>query len=219
MKKVTFALNYHKKKALYSENDELSVSLRYYFSISKNQSKVKKITTNVRCKIKDWDPQWNRTDKRWPIKSTDPNYITKNTRLTELAASFKDNPLGKNLLDAISPSVIKPELETLKSKEPQGPLKDKWTTHKNNIRLVNPSNKRLIDVIVVGTGLAGASAASSLAEMGYNVKAFCFQDSPRRAHSIAAQGGINAAKNYQNDGDSVYRLFYDTVKGGDYRSR
>ena len=107
----------------------------------------------------------------------------------------------------------------LDSKTPQGPLADKWTYHKNNIRLVNPANKRLIDVIVVGTGLAGSSAAASLAEMGYNVKAFCFQDSPRRAHSIAAQGGINAAKNYQNDGDSVYRLFYDTVKGGDYRSR
>ena len=107
----------------------------------------------------------------------------------------------------------------LDSKTPQGPLADKWTNHKNNIRLVNPANKRLIDVIVVGTGLAGSSAAASLAEMGYNVKAFCFQDSPRRAHSIAAQGGINAAKNYQNDGDSVYRLFYDTVKGGDYRSR
>ena len=107
----------------------------------------------------------------------------------------------------------------LDSKTPQGPLADKWTHHKNNIRLVNPANKRLIDVIVVGTGLAGSSAAASLAEMGYNVKAFCFQDSPRRAHSIAAQGGINAAKNYQNDGDSVHRLFYDTVKGGDYRSR
>ena len=107
----------------------------------------------------------------------------------------------------------------LDSKTPQGPLADMWTHHKNNIRLVNPANKRLIDVIVVGTGLAGSSAAASLAEMGYNVKAFCFQDSPRRAHSIAAQGGINAAKNYQNDGDSVYRLFYDTVKGGDYRSR
>lgn len=105
------------------------------------------------------------------------------------------------------------------AKIPNGPLADKWTNHKNNIKLVNPANKRLIDVIVVGTGLAGASAAASLAEMGYNVKAFCFQDSPRRAHSIAAQGGINAAKNYQNDGDSVYRLFYDTIKGGDYRSR
>ena len=107
----------------------------------------------------------------------------------------------------------------LDSKTPQGPLADQWTNHKNNIRLVNPANKRLIDVIVVGTGLAGSSAAASLAEMGYNVKAFCFQDSPRRAHSIAAQGGINAAKNYQNDGDSVHRLFYDSVKGGDYRSR
>ena len=110
-------------------------------------------------------------------------------------------------------------MSKLDAKIPKGPLKDKWTNHKNTINLVNPANKRLIDVIVVGTGLAGASAAASLAEMGYNVKSFCFQDSPRRAHSIAAQGGINAAKNYQNDGDSVYRLFYDTIKGGDYRSR
>ncbi len=105
------------------------------------------------------------------------------------------------------------------AKVPEGSLENKWRTHKSNIRLVNPANKRNIDVIVIGTGLAGSSAAASLAEMGYNVKAFCFQDSPRRAHSIAAQGGINAAKNYQNDGDSVYRLFYDTIKGGDYRSR
>lgn len=110
-------------------------------------------------------------------------------------------------------------MATLDAKIPAGPLKDKWTNHKNNINLVNPANKRLIDVIVVGTGLAGGSAAATLAELGYNVKAFCFQDSPRRAHSIAAQGGINAAKNYQGDGDSIHRLFYDTVKGGDYRSR
>ena len=110
-------------------------------------------------------------------------------------------------------------MAVLESNVPEGPLADKWTNHKNNIRLVNPANKRLIDIIVVGTGLAGSSAAASFAEMGYNVKAFCFQDSPRRAHSIAAQGGINAAKNYQNDGDSTYRLFYDTIKGGDYRSR
>ncbi len=107
----------------------------------------------------------------------------------------------------------------LESKIPEGPLAEKWTRHKFNLKLVNPANKRKYDVIVVGTGLAGASAAASLAELGYNVKAFCFQDSPRRAHSIAAQGGINAAKNYQNDGDSVYRLFYDTIKGGDYRAR
>lgn len=107
----------------------------------------------------------------------------------------------------------------MNAKIPEGPIDKKWTNHKNNINLVNPANKRNIDIIVVGTGLAGASAASSLAEMGYKVKAFCYQDSPRRAHSIAAQGGINAAKNYQNDGDSVHRLFYDTVKGGDYRSR
>ena len=108
---------------------------------------------------------------------------------------------------------------SLDAKIPEGPIKDKWTNHKNNINVVNPANKRLIDVIVVGTGLAGGSASASLAELGYNVKAFCYQDSPRRAHSIAAQGGINAAKNYQNDGDSTYRLFYDTVKGGDYRAR
>jgi succinate dehydrogenase / fumarate reductase flavoprotein subunit len=107
----------------------------------------------------------------------------------------------------------------LDSKIPAGPLEEKWTKHKFNSKLVNPANKRKYDVIVVGTGLAGASAAASLAELGYNVKAFCFQDSPRRAHSIAAQGGINAAKNYQNDGDSIFRLFYDTIKGGDYRSR
>ena len=110
-------------------------------------------------------------------------------------------------------------MSVLDSKIPEGPLADKWTNHKNNINLVNPANKRNIDIIVVGTGLAGGAAAASLAELGYNVKTFCYQDSPRRAHSIAAQGGINAAKNYQGDGDSNYRLFYDTVKGGDYRSR
>ena len=107
----------------------------------------------------------------------------------------------------------------LDSKIPNGPISEKWTHYKDHINLVNPANKRNLDIIIVGTGLAGGSAAATLAELGYNVKAFCFQDSPRRAHSIAAQGGINAAKNYQGDGDSTFRLFYDTVKGGDYRAR
>src|SRR5687768_13675768 len=108
---------------------------------------------------------------------------------------------------------------SLDARIPSGPLAQKWERHKFEIKLVNPSNKRKFDVIIVGTGLAGASAGATLAELGYNVKCFCFQDSPRRAHSIAAQGGINAAKNYQNDGDSIYRLFYDTIKGGDFRAR
>ncbi len=109
--------------------------------------------------------------------------------------------------------------DTLNSRVPEGPLEQKWDKHRFNLKLVNPANKRKYSVIVVGTGLAGGSAAASLGELGYNVKAFCFQDSPRRAHSIAAQGGINAAKNYPNDGDSIWRLFYDTIKGGDYRAR
>lgn len=108
---------------------------------------------------------------------------------------------------------------SLDSKIPDGPIEKKWSNHKADIKLVNPANKRKFNIIVVGSGLAGASASATLAELGYNVKTFCFQDSPRRAHSIAAQGGINAAKNYQNDGDSVHRLFYDTVKGGDFRAR
>ena len=107
----------------------------------------------------------------------------------------------------------------LDSKIPSGPIEQKWDKAKFDMKLVNPANKRKYSVIVVGSGLAGGAAAASLGELGYNVKCFCFQDSPRRAHSIAAQGGINAAKNYQNDGDSVYRLFYDTVKGGDFRAR
>ena len=107
----------------------------------------------------------------------------------------------------------------LDAKIPGGAVADKWDRHRFEMKLVNPANKRKFTIIVVGTGLAGASAASSLGELGYNVKAFCIHDSPRRAHSIAAQGGINAAKNYQNDGDSIHRLFYDTVKGGDFRAR
>ena len=109
--------------------------------------------------------------------------------------------------------------KTIKASIPEGPLAEKWSTYKAKAKLVSPNNRKKLEVIVVGTGLAGASAAASLAEMGYNVKSFCFQDSPRRAHSVAAQGGVNAAKNYKNDGDSVYRMFYDTLKGGDFRSR
>src|SRR5664279_340044 len=108
---------------------------------------------------------------------------------------------------------------TLDSRVPSGPLETKWTKFKSTVKLINPANRRKYEIIVVGSGLAGASAAATLGELGYRVKCFCYQDSPRRAHSIAAQGGINAAKNYQNDGDSVYRLFYDTIKGGDFRSR
>src|SRR5213596_3258203 len=108
---------------------------------------------------------------------------------------------------------------TLDAKIPSGPLAGKWTNHKDHSRLISPNNRRKFEIIVVGSGLAGASAAATLGELGYRVKCFCYQDSPRRAHSIAAQGGINAAKNYQNDGDSVFRLFYDTIKGGDFRSR
>src|SRR5215217_7994894 len=108
---------------------------------------------------------------------------------------------------------------TLDAKIPDGPIEQKWEKHKFDMKIVNPANKRRYTIIVVGTGLAGAGAAASLGELGYNVKSFCYQDSPRRAHSIAAQGGINASKNYRNDGDSTYRLFYDTVKGGDFRAR
>jgi succinate dehydrogenase / fumarate reductase flavoprotein subunit len=110
-------------------------------------------------------------------------------------------------------------MSKLDAKIPEGPIETKWSKYRSTVPLVNPANKRSLEIIIVGSGLAGSAAAASLAEMGYKVKVFCFQDSPRRAHSIAAQGGINAAKNYQNDGDSVYRLFYDTIKGGDYRAR
>src|SRR5437763_11920527 len=112
-----------------------------------------------------------------------------------------------------------PTSPSLRANVPPGPLPEKWSRYKSEMKLVNPANKRKYTVLVVGSGLAGASAAATLAELGYHVQCFCYQDSPRRAHSIAAQGGINAAKNYQNDGDSVWRLFYDTIKGGDYRSR
>ncbi len=136
--------------------------------------------------------------------------------LKKVEGMIDSTPIMKDYADIESSKL--PEFQ-IDSKIPEGPVAEKWTNYKAHQKLVNPANKRHLDIIVVGTGLAGASAASTLGEMGFNVYNFCIQDSPRRAHSIAAQGGINAAKNYQNDGDSVYRLFYDTVKGGDFRSR
>ena len=204
--KLTFSLNYRKQKSEYNKNDELIICIRQYSrNEDQNKGKVRKVSTGVKCKLKDWDQDWHLKENRLPVKDSDPDFKRKNKILEAKLKEFSRTP--------------KEETNKLLSNEPKGPISERWTRHKNTINLVNPANKRNIDIIVVGTGLAGASASASLAEMGYNVKTFCYQDSPRRAHSIAAQGGINAAKNYQNDGDSVYRLFYDTVKGGDYRSR
>ena len=210
MKKITYSLNYRKPKEEYTENCELTVCVRYYQKLDDGKHKVVKKSTGVKCKLKDWDSDWHKAENRHPIKSTDSNYLEKNriirNKSIDLHSFIKDLKPLKNI------SLLNPKV-------PKGPLHLKWSNHKNDVRLVSPANKRNIDIIVVGTGLAGGSACATLAEQGYNVKAFCFQDSSRRAHSIAAQGGINAAKNYQGDGDSVYRLFYDTIKGGDYRSR
>ena len=212
MNRATFSLNYRKPKSEYSGEDELFICIRKYEASSKkNKPIVKQISSGIKCKISDWDVDWHKKPERYPVKKTDPNYLKKNKALKNKALKFLKNQQKTNKKTKYS--------STLNPKIPSGELKNKWINHKNSIKLVNPANKRNIDIIVVGTGLAGGSAAATLAELGYNVKTFCYQDSPRRAHSIAAQGGINAAKNYQNDGDSVYRLFYDTVKGGDYRSR
>ena len=212
-KKLTYSLNYRRPKSEYKPSDELMICIRYYHKCENTQkTKIIKKSTGVKCKLKDWNSDWHKSSDRIPIKHTDPHYKKKNKILKDKVKTFDIEELFKSVKnDSFS--------DYLKSKLPNGPLEKKWTNHKNSINLVSPANKRNIDVIVVGTGLAGGSACATLAELGYNVKAFCFQDSPRRAHSIAAQGGINAAKNYQGDGDSIYRLFYDTVKGGDYRSR
>ncbi len=212
-KKITYSLNYRKPKSEYKLSDELTICLRYYHKCDKtNKTKIIKKSTGIKCKLQDWDTDWHKSSSRNPIKDSDSNYKKKNRLILNKIKEFDFKDLAKK-------SSTNKSKKKLESHVPDGPLADKWTNHKNNINLVNPANKRQIDVIVIGTGLAGGSAAATLAELGYNVKAFCFQDSPRRAHSIAAQGGINAAKNYQGDGDSTYRLFYDTVKGGDYRSR
>ena len=213
MNRITYSLNYRKPKDEYNPSDELVVCLRYFHkNSSKEKGKIIKKSTGIKCKLSDWDIDWHKNSDRFPIKDTDKLFLKKNRLLKVKAKEFK------LFISNIDSSPNKDSIK-LCSKVPLGPIADQWTNHKNNIRLVSPANKRLIDVIVVGTGLAGGSASATLAELGYNVKSFCFQDSPRRAHSIAAQGGINAAKNYQGDGDSTYRLFYDTVKGGDYRSR
>tara|TARA_B100000767_G_scaffold171073_1_gene160154 strand:+ start:6649 stop:8961 length:2313 start_codon:yes stop_codon:yes gene_type:complete len=213
MNRITYSLNYRKPKDEYSPSDELMVCLRYFHKSSTNfKGKIIKKSTGVKCKLSDWDIDWHKNPDRFPIKDSDKLFLKKNKLLNDKAKAFK---FFISNIDSLSTK----DPVKLCSKVPLGPIADQWTTHKNNIRLVSPANKRLIDVIVVGTGLAGGSASATLAELGYNVKSFCFQDSPRRAHSIAAQGGINAAKNYQGDGDSTYRLFHDTVKGGDYRSR
>ena len=213
MSKLTFSLNYRKPKSEYRKNDELMICIRYYHKNSVlDEPRIIKKSTGIKCKLKDWDEDWHKNGDRLPIKPSDPQYKSKNRKLTEKVESFRtDNLVLKEVKKVLTSKLI--------SKVPVGDLKTKWTDYKDSINLVNPANKRNIDVIVVGTGLAGGSASATLAELGYNVKTFCYQDSPRRAHSIAAQGGINAAKNYQGDGDSTYRLFYDTVKGGDYRSR
>ena len=213
MNKLTFSLNYRKPKSEYKKNDELMICIRYYHKESESdEPRIIKKSTGIKCKLKDWDEDWHKSLDRCPIKPSDPNHKIKNQELTAKVESFRtDNLVIKEVKKVLSSKLI--------SRVPDGDIKTKWTNYKDKINLVNPANKRNIDVIVVGTGLAGGSASATLAELGYNVKTFCYQDSPRRAHSIAAQGGINAAKNYQGDGDSTYRLFYDTVKGGDYRSR
>ena len=212
-KKLTYSLNYRRPKSEYKDSDELMICIRYYHKCNNtSKTKIIKKSTGVKCKLQDWNTDWHLTKDRSPVKSSDPDFKKKNKILKEKVKSFDiDKLYGSVKNESFS--------DYLNSKLPKGPIDRKWTNHKNTIDLVSPANKRNIDIIVVGTGLAGGSACATLAELGYNVKAFCFQDSPRRAHSIAAQGGINAAKNYQGDGDSIYRLFYDTVKGGDYRSR
>ena len=212
-KKLTYSLNYRRPKSEYKDSDELMICIRYYHKCpNTNKTKIIKKSTGVKCRLSDWNTDWHKSSNRSPIKDSDPNHKKKNKLLKEKVKTFDINELFNNVKNDSYSTYLNSNL-------PSGDLDKKWTNHKNTINLVSPANKRNIDIIVVGTGLAGGSACATLAELGYNVKAFCFQDSPRRAHSIAAQGGINAAKNYQGDGDSIYRLFYDTVKGGDYRSR
>ena len=189
-KKLTYSLNYRRPKSEYKDSDELVICIRYYHKCpNTNKTKIIKKSTGIKCRLSDWNTDWHKSSNRSPIKDSDPNHKKKNKLLKEKVKTFDINELFNNVKNDSYSTYLNSNL-------PSGDLDKKWTNHKNTINLVSPANKRNIDIIVVGTGLAGGSASATLAELGYNVKAFCFQDSPRRAHSIAAQGGINAAKNY-----------------------
>ena len=169
MKKITYSLNYRKPKEEYNDDDSLTVCVRYYHKFENGTQKVIKKSTGVKCKLKDWDSDWHKSDNRHPIKSSDPEYLEKNRLIRNKSIDL--HSLIKDLKPLQSKSL-------LKSNIPNGPLDLKWSNHKNNVRLVSPANKRNIDVIVVGTGLAGGSASATLAEQGYNVKAFVFKTHP-----------------------------------------
>ena len=198
----------------FSRKKNITQDLIHFKNIKERLSEVRAYLKNEFRKLMLSREHISFTHEEWNEWARDKLSLALSMKKTDNISTPRSLNKRNNIQELVNKSSVK-----LEAKIPEGPIDEKWTNHKNKMKLVAPNNRPKIDVIVVGTGLAGASAAASLGEMGYNVKCFCFQDSPRRAHSIAAQGGINAAKNYQNDGDSIYRLFYDTIKGGDYRSR
>ena len=198
----------------FSRKKNINQDLIHFKNIKERLSEVRAYLKNEFRKLMLSREHISFTHEEWNEWARDKLSLALSMKKTGNISAPRSLNKRNNIQELVNKASVK-----LEAKIPEGPIDEKWTNHKNKMKLVAPNNRPKIDVIVVGTGLAGASAAASLGEMGYNVKCFCFQDSPRRAHSIAAQGGINAAKNYQNDGDSIYRLFYDTIKGGDYRSR
>ena len=198
----------------FSRKKNITQDLIHFKNIKERLSEVRAYLKNEFRKLMLSREHISFTHEEWNEWARDKLSLALSMKKTDNISTPRSLNKRNNIQELVNKASVK-----LEAKIPEGPIDEKWTNHKNKMKLVAPNNRPKIDVIVVGTGLAGASAAASLGEMGYNVKCFCFQDSPRRAHSIAAQGGINAAKNYQNDGDSIYRLFYDTIKGGDYRSR
>ena len=198
----------------FSRKKNITQDLIHFKNIKERLSEVRAYLKNEFRKLMLSREHISFTHEEWNEWARDKLSLALSMKKTGNISAPRSLNKRNNIQELVNKASVK-----LEAKIPEGPIDEKWTNHKNKMKLVAPNNRPKIDVIVVGTGLAGASAAASLGEMGYNVKCFCFQDSPRRAHSIAAQGGINAAKNYQNDGDSIYRLFYDTIKGGDYRSR